>query len=122
MTLSKPPLKLLPSTLIGTEPARSLAAPGRALWDRIMAEVQIDDAGGRELLLQICGTVDLIETLAARVKQDGEVLVTRSGLKAHPALRDLLAARSFVARGLARLGLNLEPLRTPGRPPGDWSV
>jgi hypothetical protein len=87
-----------------------------------MAEVQLDDAGGRELLLQICGTVDLIETLAAQIKQDGEVLMTRSGPRPHPALKDLLQARSFVARGLARLGLNLEPLRTPGRPPGGWAV
>jgi hypothetical protein len=59
----------------------------------------------------------LIEALAAEVALDGPVVRSRGGPRAHPALKELLATRSFVVRTLARLGLDVEPVRsTPGRP------
>jgi phage terminase small subunit len=74
---------------------------------------------GVEMLTQYCQAVDLAEALSARIAEDGEIIRTMNGIKAHPAIKDGLAARGFVVRTLQKLGLNFEPLRTaPGRPPG----
>jgi hypothetical protein len=43
--------------------------------------------------------------LAQRIAQDGEIIHTRTGMpKAHPGLKEELAARAFVCRNLERLG------------------
>jgi hypothetical protein len=67
-------------------------------------------------LAQACATIDRIERLRALIDEQGEVIQTRSGLKAHPALKDELAARAFVTRSLARLGVLDEPFKMLGRP------
>jgi hypothetical protein len=87
----------------------------------VTTEYAIDDAAGVEMLTQCCQAVDLAEALSARIAEDGEIIRTMNGIKAHPAIKDGLAARGFVVRTLQKLGLNFEPLRTaPGRPPGSW--
>jgi phage terminase small subunit len=101
------------------EPPPSLDEPGRNFWRRIMSEFVIDDTAGRALLEQACAGLDRAEKLAEVIRQDGEVVRTRTGVRAHPAIREELSARSFVVRTIQRLGLTLEPLRaSPGRPPG----
>jgi hypothetical protein len=54
--------------------------------------------------------------LAERIAEDGEVIETENGPKVHPALKEQLAHRSFIVRTLRALGLNLEPVRSVGRP------
>jgi hypothetical protein len=120
--MAKTPVKL-PLTVVDPRPTirpppRKLGDPGLSLWNAIQSEYRIDDAGGVELLAQACGAVDRIEALAARIAVDGEVIDTTKGPKPHPALRDELAARSFVCRTLERLGLSLEAVKPRGRPPG----
>jgi hypothetical protein len=79
------------------QPSRKLRRHGLALWSRVQNEYVIADSGGVELLMQACAAVDRAETLAERIAADGEVVHTRSGVpKAHPALKDELAARAFV--------------------------
>jgi hypothetical protein len=57
-------------------------------------------------------------TLAA----DGEVIHTRNGPEAHPALRDELQGRAFIVRTLERLGLNVETIKPVSRPSAPrWS-
>lgn len=85
----------------------------------MQTEYRIDDAGGIELLAQACAAADRVEALAERINVDGEVVHTRAGPKAHPALRDELAGRAFICRTLERLGLNLETIKPIGRPPRD---
>jgi hypothetical protein len=46
------------------------------------------------------------------------VVPGRFGAKAHPAIAAELAARSFVAKMLQKLGITLEPVKPIGRPPG----
>jgi hypothetical protein len=99
-------------------PPRKLGRHGTSLWDAVTTEYHIEDRGGVELLAQACAAVDRIEALAERINVDGEVIDTPNGPKPHPALRDELAARSFVCRTLERLGLNLEAVKPMGRPPG----
>jgi hypothetical protein len=87
------------------------------LWNRVQSEYDVSDVGGVELLAQAAATADLAAQLSDEVEQDGAVLRSRSAIRAHPAVKDLIAARSFVVRTLIKLGINFEPVRsTVGKP------
>lgn len=110
------PLKLIAPDPTGPAPPRKLGEHGGALWSRVMADYQIADAGGVELLAQACGALDRAEALRARIDADGEIIDTPGGPKAHPGLKDELGNRAFVTRCIARLGLDVEPVQRVGRP------
>lgn len=96
-----------------------LETHGRALWDSVTAEYDISDAGGVAMLTQACRALDRAESCREQIDCDGELIRTVNGPREHPLLKAEIAARSFVVRTLARLGLMFEPVRlTPGRPPG----
>jgi hypothetical protein len=59
-----------------------------------------------------------VEALAEQINTDGEVVHTRAGPKAHPALRDELQGRAFIVKTLKLLGLTDEAIRPVGHPPG----
>ena len=113
----KPPLSLVSPENLVISPPRPLGPPGRDLWDAVMREYAIRDRGGIEILAQLCAAQDRVESLRAAIDQDGETVHTKTGPRAHPALRDELQLRAFICRSLERLGLNIEPIRSPGRPP-----
>ena len=116
MASKKPPLTIVGSTPTGIAPPRKLGEHGMALWNAVHAEYRIDDRGGIELLAQACAATDRAEALAACVERDGETIKTRTGLRIHPAVREELACRAFICRTLERLGLNVETIKSPGRP------
>jgi hypothetical protein len=116
-TTEKPPLTLVESDASVIPPPRPLGEHGARLWHRIQAEYGITDAGGVELLAQISAAVDRVEDLAAAIARDGAVVHTRAGPKTHPALRDELSTRAFIARSLQRLGVTVEDVKPVGRPP-----
>lgn len=100
----------------------SLGKAGAKLWQSIQQEYRIDDAGGSEMLLQICSTADRAAEYAAIIDAEGPMISTKHGLKEHPLVKHELAARSFVVRSLHRLGLDIEPTRNVvGRPPGTYN-
>src|SRR5215831_3938173 len=104
-------------TTSSISPPRKLGDAGLSLWQSIQSEYKIDDAAGIELLMQACEAADRVARLAEKIDADGEVIETENGPKAHPALKEQLAHRSFIVRTLRALGLNLEPIRaTAGRP------
>jgi hypothetical protein len=76
------------------------------------------DRGGIELLAQICASADRAEALAEAIERDGETIRTTTGPRVHPAVREELAIRAFICRGLTKLGLNVETIKAPGRPAG----
>jgi hypothetical protein len=107
-----------PNSRHGNAPPRPLGKEGRLLWDRITKSFDVADAGGVELLLQACEATDFAAALRKAIVRDGQIIHTRNGMKMHPAVRAELSYRSFITRTLARMGLDLEPLReTSGRPP-----
>jgi hypothetical protein len=114
----KPPLSIVSSLALSPpEPPATLGEPGRTLWQSVLREYDVSDVAGLVLLEQACHAADRAATLKAQIDADGEVVRTRGGLRAHPALKDELSARGFVTKILCRLGLNSEPLRAgPGRP------
>jgi hypothetical protein len=102
----------------GSKPPRDVGRPGRQLWDEIQAAYQIDDVGGRELLAQAAGALDLIELLGEAIARDGAIISGPAGPKANPAVKDQIAARAFLVRTLERLGITTENVKAgPGRPP-----
>ena len=100
------------------KPTRKLGKHGAELWRNVMAEYEIADAAGLEMLCSACAGLDRAEACRATIDRDGEVIRSKAGPREHPLLKHELAARSFVVRTLARLGLNFEPIKPPGRPPG----
>jgi Phage terminase, small subunit len=114
-----PRLTVVDPASTAREPPSTLGDPGKRLWTQVMAEYDVSDVAGRQMLLQCCQMTDRAEDLAAEIATDGAVIRTREGIKDHPALKHELAARAFVVRTLCRLGLNFEPLHVNmGRPPG----
>jgi hypothetical protein len=123
MVTKKPRLTIVkPASAKPNEAPPSLHEAGATLWQSVTSEYNIDDAGGREMLLQICRAADRAAECAATINEDGPVFNTKHGLKEHPLLKLELASRSFVVRGLHRLGLDIEPTRDAvGRPPGTFN-
>jgi hypothetical protein len=112
--------KLEPVQALPTDhplPPRPLGKDGMATWMRIQTEYGVTDSGGIELLFQACAACDRVQSLSEQIAQDGEVIRTKHGVRAHPALRDELANRSFICRTLHRLGLDVEAVKPIGRPP-----
>jgi len=116
MSKPQPPLTLVGPGSTAPPPPRTLGPHGLALWNRVQAEYRILDCGGIELLCLACQALDRAESLSEAITADGETARTRTGIRAHPALRDELANRAFITRALAKLGIASEPIKSPGRP------
>jgi hypothetical protein len=122
---AKTPLAIVgaPASVVGAPgtvpppPPRDLGASGLGLWNSIQGEYRISDAGGVELLMQACQAADRLAGLVARIAEDGEVIVTRSGPKSHPLIREETSLRGFLCRTLGKLGVTDQPLKSVGRPP-----
>ena len=93
-----------------------LGAYGAALWKQVCTEFDLPDIGGRETLRQLCLASDRAEKCRAIIDKQGEIIRTKAGTRPHPLLQHEMSARSFVVRGLGKLGLTLEPVRAIGRP------
>jgi hypothetical protein len=96
------------------DPTRKLGKAGLELWSAIMEAYVIDDPAGIELLMLACGAADRVAELNAAISKEGVTVRTKTGPKAHPALRDELQNRAFISKQLERLGLNLEAIRPTG--------
>lgn len=112
----KTQLTVVGSTATGIQPPRKLGNHGTKLWHAVHAEYRIDDRGGIEILAQICAATDRAEALAECVARDGPTIRTKTGMRVHPCVREELACRAFICRSLERLGLNIESVKSPGRP------
>ena len=102
-------------------PPRPLGTHGQALWNEIQREYAIADTDGIEVLAQICAALDRAEQLSEAIQREGPLVPTSNGnaMRGHPAIKDELSCRTFIVRGLQRLGINISvvPPRGPGRPP-----
>jgi hypothetical protein len=118
MSPLKPPLTLVGPGSTALAPPRNLGPHGLSLSTRVQSEYRILDCGGVELLCLACQALDRAESLSEAIGAEGETVRTRTGVRAHPALRDELANRAFITRALAKLGITSEPIKPPGRPGG----
>src|SRR5262249_22304832 len=111
-----PALSIVNPTSTIASPPSNLGPAGLRLWQSVLTDYDIADAGGLALLEQICFAYERAERLRAEIDRDGEIISGRNGMREHPGLRGELANRSFVARSLQRLGVNLEAISRVGRP------
>ena len=97
-----PRLTVVPTALSSNDPPRKLGDPGRSLWDRVMAEYDISDSGGLEMLCQACQALDRAEARRAQgvVQVREHALGVPLGLRARAALGNV--AQGVVVRGAAR--------------------
>jgi hypothetical protein len=114
----KPQLTIVPLERRLPEAPAELCEHGRRLWCAVHEQYDIADAGGLETLRQACAASDRAERCRAIIDEQGEILAFRGQVRSHPLLRDELANRAFVTRAIGRLGLDLEPVKPIGRPPG----
>jgi hypothetical protein len=113
-----PALAVVQTGATVVQPPRKLGPSGTQFWNEILAEFVIEDRAGIELLLLAAEATDRAQDLAERIRVEGSTIRTKTGVRAHPALRDELANRAFVAKAIERLGLNLQAVRpNVGRPP-----
>jgi hypothetical protein len=83
----------------------------------VQGEYGIADAGGKALLTEICTMTDRAEELREAIARDGAVIYTKTGPRLHPACHEETSLRTAIGKGIERLGLNLEPIRSPGGQP-----
>jgi hypothetical protein len=100
------------------EPPRPLGDVGLALWREVTRNYMFADPASIECLFQACSATDRAERCRVIIDQDGEMIAAKEGVRSHPLLRDELANRAFAVRALSQLGLDLEPVKAMGRPPG----
>ena len=111
-----PPLSVVDPTSTIASPPSNLGPAGQKIWQSVLTDYEISDAGGLALLEQVAFAYERAERLRVEIDRDGEIIRGRNGMREHPGLRGELAARSFICRSLQRLGVNLEAVSRVGRP------
>jgi hypothetical protein len=107
-----PKLSVVRPPTTGAQPPRKLNKYGARLWQKMQRH--IEDDGDAEMLAQACAAADLAEELAAQIDRDGTLIKTRAGLRTHPNVREMIAARALVVRILGRI--TGKGSSSPGRP------
>lgn len=85
-------------------PPDGLKASGRALWRSLVADFDLDDHE-MSVLLEACRTKDSISELQIVLDQEGVIVETPQGKRAHPALVELRQQRITLMRLLGGLRL-----------------
>ncbi len=85
-------------------PPKGTQKAGAALWTAVLDEYELE---AHEILLlrEAVRTVDVLDSLEARVAADGPLLGSSQGERAHPALVEARQQRIALARLLAALRL-----------------
>lgn len=83
-------------------PPIDLRDPGRRLWHAITGDYDLDEHE-LALLVEATRTVDLLDELERRIRQDGAIINSPQGMKAHPAAVEARQQRIALARMLAAL-------------------
>jgi hypothetical protein len=84
--------------------ADKLGAPGRQLWDSVTRPYVLE-VHEEVLLLEACRAVDTLAVLDKLVRDEGVIVDSPTGPRAHPALVESRLQRQGVARLLAALRL-----------------
>ncbi len=103
------------------EPPKHLKKDGKALFKLIYTEYSIDDAAGQALLVVACECLDRMRQAQAEIKTHGVQVLDRYGsLKQNPACSLEKDSRNGFLSAMRALNLDIEPLKSVGRPPGSF--
>lgn len=82
-----------------------LAGRGARYWRTVVGDYDLSDSE-RELLLEVCRTLDNLDALATAVASDGATTRGAAGhVVVHPALTEARGQRALLHRLVAALGL-----------------
>lgn len=98
-------------------PPDGLKAPGRAFWRSVVADYDLYE-NEFATLLEACRTKDTLADLQTILDQEGLMVDTPQGKRAHPAMVELRQQRAVYLRLLAGLRLPVakdEAAKNPGR-------
>jgi len=99
------------------KPPLHLNRPGKRLFRLISKEYGITDAGGIALLVRACECQDRLAAAWEIIAQEGEITKDRYGnARLHPAMSLEKDARAGFLQAMKQLNLDVEPLKSPGRP------
>ncbi len=99
---------------------RTLSAEARRWWVQILAEYDVQDAGGLLTLQTALEAFDRMRQAQRTIREEGPTVLDRwRQRKPHPLLNVERDARAQMLMALKALNLDLEPTQNgPGRPPG----
>lgn len=86
------------------KPPKGTKAAGAALWRSVVADYELEEHE-RALLVEAVRTVDLLTVLDQTVRDEGAIIDSPQGRKAHPAAVEARQQRIALARLLAALRL-----------------
>ena len=96
-----------------------LSREAKRIFAGLRAEYEINDEGGLRVLRVALEAFDRAQLARKQIARDGMLLVDRYGQKkAHPLISVERDARAGFLAGLKALGLDIEPVKGIGRPPG----
>lgn len=101
-------------------PPAGLSVEAKGRWREVVAEYQIADAAGLQILATYCEAFDRMRGAQRRIKAEGQTFKDRFGqLRSHPLLVVERDARAAMLQALRAMNLDVEPLRDrAGRPGG----
>jgi P27 family predicted phage terminase small subunit len=100
-----------------TAPAH-LSPEAKKIWKKLTFEYGIVDAGGLEILRAGLENFDRAEKARANIDKVGLLVKDRFGaIKPHPLIACERDARAGYLQALKQLCLDVEPIKSIGRPP-----
>ena len=115
----KPKLTLaVPPVDGGSTPPPTLSPAAQSLWTRLTDEYDFSDLLGRVMLEEGLICWDRARAATETIAREGAVLGGAGKARRHPAVGIERDARAQAIRIFRELGLNLEPVKPIGRPPG----
>ena len=104
------------------KPPSHLGKDGKQIWEQLVSEFGIADAGGLTLVTTIGECLDRMREAQELIKKHGAVMQTPTRhMRPNPALKVEVDARNGMLAALRMLNLDIEPLRDgPGRPAGTF--
>ena len=101
------------------KPPKDLSGAPKKLWVDLQNEYAITDSAGLTLLADACRFFMRLEQARAILRREGLTVKDRFGqIIAHPLTRLERDSSAAMIRALKSLNLDIEPLKTLGRPPG----
>jgi len=99
--------------------SKHLSDEAKKIWKEILSEYEIQDAAGLRILRVSLESFDRAQAAREAIDRDGMTLVDKfSQIKSHPLLPIERDSRAAFLAGLKALNLDIEPLKSIGRPPG----
>lgn len=93
------------------------SSEGKALFEKLISEYQIQDAGGLAILKTGIEAFERMRAAKAQIDKDGMTIEDKWGqIKAHPLCAVERDSRAQFLAALKQLNFDIEPLRAIGRP------